>query len=89
MIGSGAATFQSADGATAAFSTLQSAAMGGYGAPIVGGIAQGASVVGAGVAQLFKKIGTGKLRAVTREEEEEAAIDGPTLNAATGGGVAG
>ena len=40
------AAFQSAWGVNALFSLLQSAAMGGYGAPIVAGVMKGASAVG-------------------------------------------
>ncbi|CAD0084363.1 unnamed protein product, partial [Aureobasidium vineae] len=43
------AYFQSAWGVNALFSLLQSAAMGGYGAPIVAGVVQGASAVSAGL----------------------------------------
>ncbi|KAI5198160.1 hypothetical protein E4T39_06877 [Aureobasidium subglaciale] len=43
-----AATFQSLWGVNALFSLLQSAAMGGYGAPIVAGVVQGASAIGVG-----------------------------------------
>jgi hypothetical protein len=53
--GGSAAAFQSANGATAAFSALQSAAMGGYGVAIVNGVVQGVSVGAAGVAQLFSR----------------------------------
>ncbi|THY13457.1 hypothetical protein D6D01_08345 [Aureobasidium pullulans] len=41
-----AATFQSMWGVNAFFSLLQSAAMSGYGAPIVAGVVKGASIVG-------------------------------------------
>lgn len=63
VVGSAAAAFQSANGATAAFSFFQSAAMGGYAAGAVGGVVTGASTVSAattGVAQWFKKRGDGK-----------------------------
>ncbi|KAG9530904.1 hypothetical protein KCU93_g2099, partial [Aureobasidium melanogenum] len=43
-----ASTFQSIWGFNALFSLLQSAAMGGYGAPIVAAVVQGASAVSAG-----------------------------------------
>lgn len=48
-----AAAFQSVWGVNALFSLLQSAAMGGYGAPVVAGVVQGASALGA-VGSAFK-----------------------------------
>jgi len=47
VVASLVAAFQSAWGVNALFSLLQSAAMGGYGAPIVAGVVQAASVAGA------------------------------------------
>lgn len=43
--GSWAAAHQSAYGVSAIFSALQSAAMGGYGATVVGGVVQGGAAV--------------------------------------------
>ena len=53
LLASLVAAFQSAWGVNALFSLLQSAAMGGYGAPIVAGVVQGASAFGA-VVSAFK-----------------------------------
>ena len=53
--GSAAAAYQSANGATWAFSGLQSAAMGGYGAPAVTGIVTGANAAAVGVMEWFKR----------------------------------
>ncbi|KAK4548338.1 hypothetical protein LTR36_010208 [Oleoguttula mirabilis] len=51
---SAASGYQAAHGATAGFSFLQSAAMGGYGAAAVNGVVTGASAVAGGVAEWFK-----------------------------------
>lgn len=48
LIGSIAAAYQSTFGANAMFATLQSAAMGGYGAPVVVGCVQGTAAAMAG-----------------------------------------
>lgn len=50
LIGSIAAAYQSTFGANAMFATLQSAAMGGYGTPVVVGCVQGTAAVGAAAA---------------------------------------
>lgn len=54
-LGSAAAGYQSANGATWAFSYLQSAAMQGYGTVFVNGFVQGVSGVGAGLAEYIKR----------------------------------
>ena len=53
--GSAATAYQSANGATWAFSGLQSAAMGGYGAAAVNGVVTGVNAAAVGVMEWFKR----------------------------------
>lgn len=53
--GSAAAAYQSANGATWLFSTLQSAAMGGYAGAAVNGVASAVGGIGIGVTAWFQR----------------------------------
>ena len=56
-LGWAAAAYQSAFGVNWVFSGLQSAAMAGYGAPVVNGIIRGAVLAGMGITEAFKWAG--------------------------------
>ena len=55
VTGSAATGYQAVNGATAGFSLLQSAAMGGYGAAVVNGAVTGVTAVSGVVAGFFTK----------------------------------
>ena len=57
FLGGAAAATQSAVGVGVVFSTLQSAAMGGYGVPIVAGVVKGGAVAAGAAVGLAAKFG--------------------------------